>query len=304
MSILISHFKHAIAFARVAECGGFTAAANRLGISAAAVSKSVSLLEGELGTKLLNRTTRSISLTDEGELLLDNLRAIQLEMETTEGRLVGSNQAPRGKLRIHAPVGMGRMLVTPALLSLTRQYPELSIDADFSDRTPNIAQENFDALIKIGDVPDSRLIARQLFKLRYFTCASPEYLARAGTPGSPQDLSRHNCLAYAQWNTGRYHEWDYEKNGQRYTFVPDGNLNVNHPEAIFDAVLDGAGLARIAGYIASPGIRSGKLKVVLEDWTPPGKPVYMVYLPNRQFSPRIQVLAEALEKSVSTYFEQ
>ena len=300
MSVLITHFKHAIAFMRVAESGGFTAAANRLGISAAAVSKSVSLLELELGAKLMNRTTRSISLTDEGELLLERLQAIQSEIETTEGQLAGASQQPRGKLRIHAPVGMGRTVIMPALLSLTKAYPGLTIDADFSDRTPNIAQENFDALIKIGDIPDSRLVARQLFKLSYFTCASPEYLERFGSPTHPEQLAQHNCLAYAQWNTGRYHEWDYVKNGRPYTFVPDGNLNVNHPEAIVDAVLSGAGIGRIASYIAAEGIREGRLKVIMKDWTPPGRPVYLVYLPNRQMSSRIQVLTEALSAAIKT----
>lgn len=300
MSVLITHFKHAIAFMRVAELGGFTPAANRLGISAAAVSKSVSLLEMELGAKLLNRTTRSISLTDEGELLLERLQAIQSEIETTEGQLAGASQQPRGKLRIHAPVGMGRTVIMPALLSLTKAYPGLTIDADFSDRIPNIAQENFDALIKIGDIPDSRLVARQLFKLSYFTCASPEYLERFGSPTHPEQLAQHNCLAYAQWNTGRYHEWDYVKNGRPYVFVPDGNLNVNHPEAIVDAVLSGAGIGRIASYIAAEGIRQGRLIVIMKDWTPPGKPVHLVYLPNRQMSSRIQVLTEALSAAIKT----
>lgn len=298
MSTLINNFKHVVVFARVAECRGFTAAANRLGTSAAAVSKSVSLLEAELGVKLLNRTTRSISLTDEGELLFEKCRAIQLEVETTEGLLVGSNQQPRGKLRVHAPLAMGRVLIMPALLALTRKYPELSIDADFSDRTPNIAEENFDALIRIGNIPDSRLIARPISNLRYITCASPGYLERHGTPSTPRELVNHNCLAYAQWNTGRYHEWNFEKNGNRYTHVPEGSLNVNHPEAIFDAVLNGAGIARMASYVAAAGVLSGRLKVVLQDWTPPGEKILLIYLPNRQLSPRIQVLSEELSWAI------
>ncbi len=296
MSTLIHNFKHVVVFVRVAECRGFTAAANRLGISAAAVSKSVSLLEAEIGVKLLNRTTRSLSLTDEGDLLLEQCRAILLEVEKTEGLLIRSNQQPRGKLRIHAPVGMGRALIMPALLSLTKKYPDLSINADFSDRTPNIAEENFDAIIRIGDVSDSRLIARPLSHLRYITCASISYLERYGMPSTPNELINHNCLAYAQWNTGRYHEWHFQKGEQRYTHVPQGNLNVNHPEAIFDAVMDAAGIARMASYIAAPGVLSGKLKVVLQDWTPPGKKVQLVYLPNRQLSPRIQALKEELDK--------
>ena len=298
MYTLINNFKHVVVFVRVAECRGFTAAANRLGVSAAAVSKSVSLLESELRVKLLNRTTRSISLTDEGELLLERCRAILLDVEATEGVIIRANQQPRGKLRIHAPLGMGRVLIMPALLALTKKYPELSINADFSDRTPNIAEENFDAIVRIGDMADSRLIAKPLSRLRYITCASPLYLKQHGTPATPYELDRHNCLAYAQWNTGRYHEWHFEKGLERYTFVPEGNLNVNHPEAILDAVLEGTGIARMASYIAAPGLQSQRLKVVLQDWTPPGERVQLIYLPNRQLSPRIKVLAEELAKAI------
>lgn len=298
MYTLVNNFKHVVVFVRVAECMGFTAAANRLGTSAAAVSKSVSLLESELGVKLLNRTTRSLSLTDEGELLLEKSRAILLQVETTEGLIIRANQQPRGKLRIHAPVGMGRILILPALLALNEQYPELSIDADFSDRTPNIAEENFDAIIRIGEIADSRLIARPLSRLRYVTCASPAYLERYGAPGTPSDLFKHSCLAYAQWNTGRYHEWNFQKGDKQLTFTPDGSLNVNHPEAIYDAVLNGAGIARMASYIAAPGVLDGNLKLVLQDWTSSGAKVQIVYLPNRQLSPRIQVLIEELARAV------
>lgn len=300
MYTLTNNFRHVVTFVRVAESKGFTAAAHRLGVSAAAVSKSVSLLEAELGVKLVNRTTRSLSLTDEGELLLERCRNILLEVETTESLLTRSNQQPRGRLRIHAPVGMGRVLIMPALLELTRKYPALSISADFSDRTPNIAEENFDAVFRIGDVSDSRLIARTLSHLRYFTYASASYLAQHGTPATPHELHQHNCLAYVQWNTGRYHEWDYQKGNSRYVHVPQGSLSLNHPDAIFDAVVKGAGIARMASYIAAPGVQDGRLRVILQDWTPPGKKIQLVYLPNRQLSPRIQVLADEIASTIAS----
>jgi DNA-binding transcriptional LysR family regulator len=298
MYILIEHLKHVLNFVRVADSGSFTAAAHRLGVSPAAVSKSVSLLEGKLGVKLLNRTTRSLSLTDDGELLLQRCRLILLEVEATEAEVTGASLTPRGKLRVHAPVGMGRKVIMPALLSLTARYPGLSINSDFSDRVPNLAEEGLDATIRIGVTADSRVIAKTLSRLRYVTCASPAYLAAHGTPATPAELERHNCLAYVQWQTGRYHEWDFQKGEERYTITPGGNLNVNHPEAILDAVVAGAGIARMASFIAEAAVLDGRLKLVLTDWIAPGTPVQLVYLPNRHLSPRIRAFVDAMTEAL------
>ncbi|MGB3431965.1 LysR family transcriptional regulator [Achromobacter sp.] len=298
MYILIDHLKHVLNFVRVADSGSFTAAAHRLDISTASVSKSVSLLEAKLGVKLLNRTTRNLSLTDDGELLLQRCRQILLEVEAAEAEVTGASVIPRGKLRVHAPVGLGRKVIMPALLSLTARYPELSINADFSDRIPNLAEEGLDATIRIGVTADSRVIAKTLSQLRYVTCASPAYLAKHGTPATPAELERHNCLAYVQWQTGRYHEWDFQKNDERYTITPAGNLNVNHPEAILDAVVAGAGIARMASFIAESAVMDGRLKLVLTDWMAPGAPVQLVYLPNRHLSPRIRAFVDAMTQAM------
>lgn len=298
MYILIDHLKHVLNFVRVADSGSFTAAAHRLDISTASVSKSVSLLEAKLGVKLLNRTTRNLSLTDDGELLLQRCRHILLEVEAAEAEVTGASESPRGKLRVHAPVGLGRKVIMPALLSLTARYPELSINADFSDRIPNLAEEGLDATIRIGVTADSRVIAKTLSQLRYVTCASPAYLAAHGTPTTPAELERHNCLAYVQWQTGRYHEWDFQKGDERYTITPGGNLNVNHPEAILDAVVAGAGIARMASFIAESAVMDGRLKLVLTDWMAPGAPVQLVYLPNRHLSPRIRAFVDAMTQAM------
>ncbi|MBC9906357.1 LysR family transcriptional regulator [Achromobacter xylosoxidans] len=298
MYILIDHLKHVLNFVRVADSGSFTAAAHRLDISTAAVSKSVSLLEAKLGVKLLNRTTRNLSLTDDGELLLQRCRHILLEVEAAEAEVTGASVSPRGKLRVHAPVGLGRKVIMPALLSLTARYPELSINADFSDRMPNLAEEGLDATIRIGVTTDSRVIAKTLSRLRYVTCASPAYLATHGAPATPDELERHNCLAYVQWQTGRYHEWDFQKGDERYTITPGGTLNVNHPEAILDAVVAGAGIARMASFIAESAVLDGRLKLVLTDWMAPGAPVQLVYLPNRHLSPRIRAFVDAMVEAL------
>ncbi|CAM3841451.1 LysR family transcriptional regulator [Bordetella tumulicola] len=301
MYVLIDHFKHVLNFVRVAESRSFTSAADRLGVSIASVSKSVSQLEARLGVKLLNRTTRSLSLTDDGELLLRRCRQILHDVEATEAEVTGARLTPMGKLRVHAPVGLGRKVIMPALLSLNERYPHLSIDADFSDRVPNLADEGLDATIRIGRTADSRVIAKTLTQLRYVTCASPAYLAARGTPTTPAELDRHDCLAYVQWQTGRYHEWSYAHGNESYALTPSGKLNVNHPEAILDAVIAGAGIARMASFIAAPAILDGRLQLVLSDWLAPGTPVQLVYLPNRHLSPRIRAFVDTIAQSMPPY---
>lgn len=301
MYILIDHFKHVLNFVRVAESRSFTGAADRLGVSTAAVSKSVAQLEASLGVKLFNRTTRNLSLTDDGELLLLHCRRILLDVEAAEAEVTRANQVPMGKLRVHAPVGMGRRIVMPALLALAKRYPELSIDADFSDRVPNLADEGLDATLRIGRVADSRVVAKPLTRLRYVTCASPAYLAAHGTPAVPADLQDHDCLAYVQWQTGRYHAWRYAHGDETYTFTPNGKLNVNHPQAILDAVIDGAGIACMASFIAAPAIQDGRLRLILSDWLDPGTPVHLVYLPNRRLSPRIRAFIDAMVEAMPAW---
>ncbi len=301
MCVLIDNFKHVMTFVRVAESRSFTNAADRLGVSVASVSKSVSVLEARLGVKLVHRTTRSLSLTDDGKMLFRHCSQLLHDVEATEAEVTGAHLAPMGKLRVHAPVGLGHKVVMPALLSLTERYPALSIDADFSHRTPKLAEEGLDVTIRIGRTADSRVIAKTLTHVRYITCASPAYLTARGTPSSPQELDRHDCLAYVQWQTGQYHEWDFVRGEESYTLSPTGKLNINHSEAILEAVIAGAGIARIASFIAAPAILDGRLKLILSDWQAPGIPVQLIYLPDRHLSPRIRAFVDAMVQTLPSY---
>jgi DNA-binding transcriptional LysR family regulator len=288
------HLHHIATFVRVAEAHGFTAAARRLGISTAAVSKSVARLENLLGVKLLNRTTRSISLTDDGEMFYRRCRDILSDLESAEAAVTRASVSPRGKLRVHSPIGLGRRIVMPSLAALTQRYPDLSIDVDLSDRIPDLAEEGIDAALRVGAPADSRLIARPLARSTFVTCASPSYLAARGTPLIPADLDSHNCLAYVVPQTGRYHEWEFMHQGQRCVHTPAGTLNVNNAEALLDAVIDGAGIARVAGFLAAPAVRDGSLQLVLADCVAPGPVIHLVYLQNRHLSPRVRVFADMM----------
>lgn len=290
------YINHIANFVRVAEARGFTAAARRLGMSTAAVSKSVARLENQLGVKLLNRTTRSISLTDDGEMFYLRCRDILADLEEAEAAVTRASVSPRGKLRIQAPIGLGRRIIMPSLSILTQQYPLLSIDVDLSDRVPDLAEEGIDAVLRVGPPTDSRVIARALARISFVTCASSSYLDAHGAPSTPDDLDRHNCLAYVVPQTGRYHEWEFDDNGKRRIHTPVGTLNVNNAEALLDAVLAGVGIARVASFIAAPEIVNGRLRLVLGDYIAPGQHIYLVYLQNRHLSPRVRVFADLMEK--------
>jgi DNA-binding transcriptional LysR family regulator len=294
------HLHHIATFVRVAEARGFTAAARRLGISTAAVSKSVARLENRLGVKLFNRTTRSISLTDDGEMFYRRCRDILSDLESAEAAVTRASVSPRGKLRVHSPIGLGRHIVMPSLSALTQRYPDLTIDVDLSDRTPDLAEEGIDAALRVGAPADSRLIARPLARSTFVTCASPAYLAARGAPRTPADLNGHNCLAYVVPQTGRYHEWEFMHEGRRCVYTPAGTLNVNNAEALLDAVIDGAGIARVASFVAARAVLDGRLQLVLADCVAPGPVIHLVYLQNRHLSPRVRVFADMMAQVIPT----
>src|SRR3954471_16291451 len=189
----MDRFDEINAFAAVADARSFTQAARRLGVSSAQVSKLVARLENRLGARLLNRTTRDVSLTDTGRAYLERARALLEDFETLEGS-VRDQGGPRGLLKVSAPVSFGATQLTPALLDFAAAYPEVSLDVSSTDRMVNLVEEGFDVAVRIGQLPDSSLIARKLAAVRIVTCAAPAYLQRAGVPLQPQDLSRHEAI--------------------------------------------------------------------------------------------------------------
>ncbi|KRB67935.1 LysR family transcriptional regulator [Noviherbaspirillum sp. Root189] len=300
-STLVENFKEVMMFNHVAESRSFTTAAQRLDITPAGVSKGVARLEAALGVKLLNRSTRNVSLTDDGEILLARWREIIVSAQEAESELSSGHDSLRGKLKIHAPVGLGRKVLMPVLVEMAKAHPNLIINADFSDRVPNMVEEGLDVVVKIGEVSDSRMIAKKIGHLRYVTCATPDYLKKWGVPVTPLDLDRHNCIAYVQWQTGSIRKWIYEKNGENYIMTPAGNISVNHPEAILDAVLSGAGIARMASFIAATSVMSGKLQMILSDWMPEGPEMHLVYQPSKYLSPRVKTFIQCVADAIPPY---
>lgn len=281
-------------FVRVAESRSFTAAAHRLGISASGVSKSVSRLEEELGVRLVNRTTRKVSLTEDGVSFFERCRQILYEIEEAETALTRARAAPRGKLRVQMPVSFGRRVIIPALADFIARYPELVVDVELSDRVPDLTEEGLDAVVHIGEPGDTRLVARRLCAIRHATCAAPEYLRRYGEPATPDELDKHRCLAYTYPHTGGYRDWQFSYNGKRFSKVVSGSLNVNNSESLLEMAIAGAGIAAIGTFITAEAIAAGKLKIILRDYIADGPTVSVLYLPNRHMSPRVRTFVDFL----------
>ena len=295
---MITNLDSIVAFVRIAETRSFTAAATQLGISGPAVSKAIARLERHLGVKLLNRTTRSVALTDDGQAFLERCRRILDDLQEAEELLTSRRLTPRGRLRVQMPLGFGRSIVLPMLPAFLSKYPDLVVDVDLSDRIVDFAEEGLDVAVRIGEIADSRVIAHKIYDIRFVTCASPAYLAKHGTPRTPEDLAQHQCLPYWMPQVGRHREWPFAHRGVQFSLAVPGTLNVNNSEALIDAAINDAGIVSVATFLAAKAVNSGKLQVVMRDFATLGPPVSVVYLPNRHLSARVRAFLEFLQTLV------
>lgn len=280
-------------FRWVVELGSFSRAAERLDLSKATVTAHVAGIENRLGVRLLNRTTRRLVLTEDGAAYLEHARRVLADVEETEGMLGVGRRVPRGVLRIDMPVALGRQYIVPALPRFAAQYPELRVVAVLDDRRVDLLEEGVDAAVRIGPLADSSLIARRVYDTAFVCCASPDYLARHGTPQTPADLAAHNCLGLFVLSYGRVLEWVFERDGERTTVAPNGNLVFSGGEALLDAAVAGAGITMMIDVIASRGIASGALRPILQDWQPKsGYPISVVYPQNRHLSAKVRVFVD------------
>lgn len=285
-------------FVRVAEAKSFVAAAKRLGLSPSAASKSVTRLEQRLAVRLLNRTTRSVSLTEDGNTFFERCRHILGQLEDAETAVTQEQSQPRGRLRVLMPPGFGRAVLVPVLAKLAERYEELVVDVEFSGRVVDLAEEGVDVVICIGELRDTRLVARKLCDVRYVVVAAPSYLARYGEPRTPEDLARHRCLGYHIPHTHRYRDWNFSLGKQRLSKHISGRLNMNDGAALLEAAVDGAGIATVASFLVADALRSGKLRVILRDYVSVGPPVWIAYLERRHLSGRIRAFVDFVSAHV------
>jgi DNA-binding transcriptional LysR family regulator len=280
-------------FARVVEQHSFSAAARSLGMSLPAVSKHVARLERELDARLLHRTTRRLSLTEAGAVFHGHcLRLLEDAREAQDG-VRQLHDAPRGELRLSAPVSFASTELAPHLPGFLARYPEISLDVDASDRLVDLADEGFDLAIRLTDRPPEGLVARALHGLRRVLCASPGYLERAGVPAHPSALAGHECLTYPPFEG--VVRWSFERAGERVDIAVRGRVRSNNSELLLHSARRGLGLLRVRDYTVREDLRRGSLREVLRDWSPDtGAGIYLLYLPNRRLPPKARVFIDYL----------
>ncbi len=269
-------------FVAVIEHGGFTNAAQALGISKSAVSKRIRQLEQHLGVKLLHRTTRKINLTEAGEHYFSHAKIAHCAAKDAEDAVTQLQEEPQGRLRINAPMSFGRLHLAPLIPKFLALYPKISLDLVMDDKQVDLVGGGFDVAIRAGVLPDSNLIARHLTPLHSVICASPSYIKKNGEPKLPQDLKQHNCLLYSYSN--QLKSWSFKDPHQSHTVEINGNYQVNNSEALREALLQGLGIARLPTFVAGPDIENGSLIQLLPEYEMPHITLYALFL-ERQYMP-------------------
>ena len=280
-------------FARVVEAKSFSEAARRLRMSKSQVSKQVASLERSLGARLLNRTTRKLSLTESGAAYYEHCARIVEEAKQAELAIGRFRSAPRGVIKVNASVEFGTLQVAPALPAFLARFPEVSVDMTLSDRSIDLAEEGYDLAIRTAwkDEPGLNVIARQLAQSHRKVCATPEYFERHGAPLKPDDLVRHNCLIYA--DSGSRGDWWSFVGPEGEIAVPvSGNLRINDNEALWQAARRGLGIAFLPTFIVGQDLQQGVLRAVLTEYMPGERAIYAIYLPNRYLSPKVRAFID------------
>lgn len=281
-------------FARVIDAGSFTAAAAQLGMSKSAVSKAIAALEDRLGARLINRTTRRLALTEVGRAFYERCARIVAEAEEAELAVTHLQVAPRGTLRVNAPVSFGALHLGPALADFLARYPELKVEIELTDRFVDLLEEGYDVAVRIAaTLPDSSLIARRITVDETVVCASPAYWQRHDRPRVPQDLKDHACVTYA-YNPSP-HEWPFvDADGRLLNVRVDGPLHTNNGDATLHAALAGLAVVRLPRFICAPDLAAGRLEAVLEDAMPPPNGIYAIYPHSRHLSAKVRAFVDFL----------
>ncbi|MFM0313079.1 LysR substrate-binding domain-containing protein [Paraburkholderia sp. RL17-383-BIF-A] len=272
-------------FVAVVEAGSLTAAAERFDISSAMVGKHIRSLETRLATRLLTRTTRRQSLTEIGRQYYEQCRRILADVKDAESLAEAMAAAPRGVLKVTVPLTYGVEVFAPAMTEYLTAWPDITLELDLSNRLIDLVEEGFDASIRIGQLPDSSLVARPLKPYRMRACASPAYLARAGTPRTPEDLKEHECLGFLHW--GREGLWRLGGESAEENHLRAGRFRANNGQALKVAALHGFGLVLQPEALLAREIASGELVSVLEDYLPEGAPVHLVYPSDRRATAKL-----------------
>jgi|APMI01.1.fsa_nt_gi DNA-binding transcriptional LysR family regulator len=283
------------AFVKVAEAHSFSEAATRLNVSKSVVSRHVAALEAELGARLFHRTTRSLTLTEAGQGYFDRAQRILADLDEANAAVRQLQAAPRGRLRVNAPMSFGFLHLAPALPDFLARYPELSVDVAMNDRFVDLVDEGFDVAVRIGEMQDSSLIARKLAPIRRVVCASPDYFAARGTPATPDDLAAHECLCNS--NIAHGQEWRFVTgDGKPWPVAVKGRLAVNNGDALRVAALQGLGVVNVPTFIVGRDLQAGTLTTTLDAYVPQTLTLNAVWPHARHLSPKVRAFVDFLSE--------
>jgi DNA-binding transcriptional LysR family regulator len=266
-------------FVKTAELGSFAAAASALGMSPQMAAKHITWLETRLGARLIHRTTRRQSLTKIGKTYYERCRTVLADADWADATADEAKGAPRGRLRINAPVSFGTHTLTPVIGRYLRQYPQVEVDLVLNDRFVDLVDEEFEAVFRIGALADSSFMARQLAPFRLVSCASPAYLQERDVPATPQDLETHECLGYASATGPTTGDWRFIRGEEHYKANVRHRLRMNDAKALLVAALNGFGVVFIAEDLARDDLRCGRLVKVLPDYDTPSRPFTCSIIP-------------------------
>ncbi|MCV2217743.1 LysR family transcriptional regulator [Thauera sp. Sel9] len=279
-------------FTRVVDANSFSRAADSLGLPRATVTTIIQNLERLLQVRLLNRSTRRLSLTQDGAAYYERCVAILADVEETEASFREAARAPRGRLRIDVPAALGRLVLIPYLCEFHTRHPEVELAIGMSDRPVDMVREAVDCAIRIGQLPDSSLVARRIGTFFVVTCAAPAYLERHGEPKAIADLAGHHAVHYFSSLTGRPMDWDFVVDGEVAEVKMKGVVAVNDGDAYLACALQGFGLVQAPRFMVSPHLESGALQEVLPQWQPSSLPISVVYPASRHLSPKVRAFVD------------
>lgn len=287
-------------FSLLTRKGSLAAAAQELGVTPPSVSKRLAALEARLRVRLLNRTTRRISLTPEGEAYLLEGEKITADLKMLEQRISGGAVHPQGVLKLGATFGFGRQRIAPALAAFAHRHPEVEVQLYLADRIVNLVDTGLDAAIRFGELPDVRLTARKIADNRRLVCASPAYLAKYGEPATPQDLQKHRCI-FIRESDEIYGQWHFGLGARQQTVKVRGQMSTNDGECALTWALAGHGVIIRSEWDAAPYIRSGRLRVLLPTWQLPNADIYVMFPTRSHLSAKTRALVDFLLETFAPY---
>jgi DNA-binding transcriptional LysR family regulator len=277
-------------FVKVADLGSFAAAAKDLRLSATMIGKHMRHLEERLGSRLINRSTRRQSLTELGRNYLDHCRRLLEEAEAGDALAEEALRAPRGRLRVAAPIAFGSHSLAPAIVKFMKIYPDVTVELTLSDRLVDLVEDGIDAAIRVGALTDSTIMSRSLSPYKAVVCAAPEYLAERGTPARPSDLVEHECLSYPDWPDGQ--RWSFfGPEGEVYVEIKS-RLQINNGFGIRYAALAGAGIVMQRAELVAEDIAEGRLQALLSNYKIQSRPRHIVWLENRKMTPKLRAFID------------